>query len=168
MYPQRERQAAHLSHRTEGKAEDTPGISGIYESVEQDDADMKKLHIIRVEKSQAGLIGVLLITSVVECFTLQPDPLDVHFSIPAGYYQCKRFHGSKWKDTFEILVSGHTSLLFHSGNVEANTEGCVLLGEEVGYLNGQRAVLASGKAFEGFMTKMGTDQECSLLIEDKY
>jgi hypothetical protein len=129
---------------------------------------MKKLTLIRVEKSEQGLIGVLLVDGVVECFTLQPDPDDKHFSIPVGNYLCKRFHGKKWQDTFEIVVKGHTALLFHSGNVEENTEGCVLLGESVGYLGGKRAVLVSGKAFFDFMARMNNDQECNLIIKDCY
>lgn len=127
---------------------------------------MRKVNILRVEKSESGLIGVLLIDGVVECFTLQPDPTDIHFSIPVGAYLCKRFHGEKWVDTFEIVVPKHTDLLFHSGNVEPDSTGCILLGEEVGYLNGQRAVLASGKAFGDFMMKMGSEQEFNLFIED--
>ncbi len=127
---------------------------------------MKRLRIIRVERSEAGLIGVLLIDGVVECFTLQPDPADTHFSIPVGIFPCRRYHSAKYPDTFEILVPGHTALLFHSGNVEADTHGCVLLGEAVGYLKGKRAVLSSGLAFEQFMRTMGGDVECDLLVED--
>ena len=127
---------------------------------------MKRLRIVRVESTEQGLLGVLTIDGQLTCLTMQPDPADVHFSIPAGSYECRRFHGKKWQDTFEIKVKGHTALLFHSGNVEDNSEGCILLGEQVGELNGKRAVLASGKAFCDFMKKMGDDQEASLFIVD--
>jgi hypothetical protein len=127
---------------------------------------MKKVNIVRLESSEAGLLGVLLIDGVVDCFTLQPDKTDTHFSIPAGSYLCKRFHGTKYKDTFEIVVPGHSALLFHAGNVEDQSEGCILLGESVGYLNGNRAVLSSGVAFSDFMMKMGFEQEFNLFIED--
>jgi len=127
---------------------------------------MKHVRIVRVERSEDGIIGVLSIDGKADCFTMQPDEDDIHFSIPVGNYACRRFHGKKWPDTFEILVSKHTALLFHAGNTEDNSEGCILLGEEVGELNGKRAVLASGKAFAQFMKKMGTDQEFNLVIMD--
>ena len=127
---------------------------------------MKHLRIIRVERSQDGIIGVLTIDGKAECFTLQPDEADKHFSIPVGNYACKRFHGKRWQDTFEILIPKHSALLFHSGNVEEDTEGCILLGEEVGELNGKRAVLASGKAFMRFMKKLDKEQEFNLVIMD--
>jgi hypothetical protein len=127
---------------------------------------MKKLNLIRVETSEQGLIGVLLVDGVIECFTLQPDLTDKHFSISAGHYRCKRFHGTKYPDTFEIVVPGHTALLFHILNLEDQSEGCIGLGESVGYLDGKRAILASGIAFAEFMKKMGNDQECTLIIED--
>lgn len=129
---------------------------------------MKKARLIRVENSAAGLIGVLVIDGLVECFTLQPDPSDAHFSIPPGRYSCRRFRGRKYPDTFEVVVPGHTALLFHAGNVEDDSEGCILLGKEVGLLNGRRAVLASAKAFGGFMARMGTDREFDLIIQDYY
>ncbi len=127
---------------------------------------MKRVRIVRVEKSEDGIIGVLTIDGKADCFTMQPDERDVHFSIPVGNYACRRFSGRKWQDTFEIIVPKHSALLFHSGNTEENTEGCILLGEEVGELIGKRAVLASGKAFKEFMKKMGADQAFNLVIVD--
>lgn len=129
---------------------------------------MKVVRIIRVENSELGTVGVLTIGGKAMCWTLQPDPSDKHFHIPAGSYFCRRFHGKKWQDTFEILVKGHTALLFHAGNTEEETEGCILLGDEVGELNGKRAVLASGKAFCAFMKMMNNDQEFNLFIEDRW
>ena len=127
---------------------------------------MKVVRIIRVERTLAGYIGVLTIDGLADCFIMMPDPADMHFSIPVGSYFCRRFHGKRWQDTFEIVVPGHTALLFHAGNTEQDTEGCILLGEEVGELKGRRAVLASGKAFAEFMRKMGEDKEFNLFIED--
>jgi len=61
------------------------------------------------------------------------------------------------KDTFEIVregsngVDGHKYLLFHSGNIEKHSEGCILLGETIGKLEGVRAVLNSGATFQKFL-----------------
>lgn len=129
---------------------------------------MKRARIIRIENSEQGLVGVLVIDGRVECFTLQPDPLDKHFSIPPGCYHCRRFHGTKYPDTFEIVVPGHTALLFHILNDEDESEGCIGLGEAVGDIDGQRRILSSGIAFRQFMATMGDDQEFMLIIEDLY
>jgi hypothetical protein len=126
---------------------------------------MKELKIVRLEETPKGAVGVLLIDGLVHSFTLEPDSGDKKKSqIPLGCFHVKRFHGAKWKDTFEIVVPGHTAVLFHSGNTEEHTQMCVLLGEKEGYLKGERAVLESGMAFKSFMEIMGEDQEAKLFV----
>ena len=112
-----------------------------------------KARIVRLENTEQGVLGSLVIDGSIFCFTLQPDPTDTHFSIPVGNYLCRRFHGTKWTNTFEIIVPGHTALLFHAGNVEDNSEGCILLGATVGKLKGNRAVLNSGDTFKSFIER---------------
>ena len=124
--------------------------------------------IVRLESTLDGALGILLLDSKIFCFTLQPDKDDSKYHIPAGEYLCKRFHGTKWVDTFEIVVPGHTAVLFHAGNTEADTKGCVLLGSSVGKLKGQRAVQNSGKTFEDFMNRCFNLMQFKLLIEDRY
>lgn len=127
---------------------------------------MKRLRIFRVERSDDGLIGILTIDNKVLCYTLQPDEKDAHFSIPEGSYAVKRFHGRKYPDTFEIVVAGHSALLFHVLNQEDESAGCIGLGKMVGSINGKRAILGSGDAFKEFMVAMGDDQEANLIIQD--
>ena len=130
---------------------------------------MKRLKLIRLEHSSQGAVGVLLIDGEIHSFTLEPDAADPKKpQIKQGVYAVRRFHGAKWKDTFEIVVLGHTAVLFHAGNTEADTRMCVLLGSTVGKLKGNRAVLNSGTSFSSFMKKMGDDQEAVLFVEDRY
>lgn len=103
--------------------------------------------LIRLERSTQGLIGILRLDGEVFCCTLEPDTTFIN----QGAYHCKRFHGVRWPDTFEIDVPGHSAVLFHAGNVEADTKGCVLLGSTVGKLKGNRAVLNSGETFKRFL-----------------
>jgi hypothetical protein len=125
--------------------------------------------IIRLEQASDGAIGVLLLDSKIFSFTLEPDANDKNKpQIPAGEYLCKRFHGIKWTDTFEIVVPGHTAVLYHAGNTEADTKMCVLLGSTVGKLKGNRAVQNSGKTFEEFMNRCFNLMRFQLLIEDRY
>jgi hypothetical protein len=114
------------------------------------------LRVIRLENTQDGSIGVLLIENLVHCWTLQPDPTDSHFHIPPGAYRYRRFRSKKHPNTFEIIVPGHTALLFHPGNSEEDTEGCILLGHRIDIYQGRRVIRGgtSRMAFEEFMRKM--------------
>ena len=128
-----------------------------------------RARIIRLEMTKDGAIGVLLINNEIFCFTLEPDKNEKNkLYIPQGNYHCQRFHGTKWPNTFEILVPGHTAVLFHAGNVETDTLGCVLLGSTTGKLKGNRAVLNSGETFKLFLDKTKDLSDFSLFIEDRY
>lgn len=125
--------------------------------------------IVRLEQTDQGALGVLLLDGLIFCYTLEPDNKEKdRFYIPAGLYKCKRFHGSKWKNTFEIICPPHTALLFHSGNIETDSLGCVLLGSTTGKLKGKRAVLNSGVTFQQFLDFTKYVNEFNLIIEDRY
>jgi len=128
-----------------------------------------KARIIRLEQTDQGSLGVLLLNDEIFCFTLEPDMWDASKGhIPAGEYQCRRFHGTKWPDTFEVIVQDHTAVLFHAGNTEADTLMCVLLGATTGKLKGNRAVLNSGNTFSAFMSRLYGFMEFTLEVRDCY
>jgi hypothetical protein len=85
--------------------------------------------------------------------------------IPDGTYQCVRgMHQLEGMiapfETFEITnVIGHTDILFHVGNVNSDSAGCVLLGMGLGVINKMQAVTSSKMAFLKFMDlQTGVDQ----------
>lgn len=128
-----------------------------------------KARIVRVENTDQGALGVLLLNDEIFCCTLEPDKDETKkLYIPAGTYGCYRFHGTKWPNTFEINVPGHTAVLFHAGNVEADTLGCILLGSSFGKLKGQRAVLNSGTTFKEFLERTKDIDRLPLVINDCY
>jgi hypothetical protein len=53
--------------------------------------------------------------------------------------------------TFEVVVPGHSRILFHKGNTEDQSAGCVLCGRYFGRLNGKVAVLDSAGGFKDFI-----------------
>lgn len=77
--------------------------------------------------------------------------------LPPGTYQCVRgehqlLHGLPF-ETFEITgVPGHTGVLFHIGNYNADSEGCVLLGSTISPDDQNPTMIQnSAVAFEAFM-----------------
>lgn len=115
---------------------------------------MKILELIRLEETEQGTIGVLKINKVVFCFTLEPPDRENRSnvsSIPAQQYKVKPYSSVKYPDVYQIAdVPDRSSILFHPGNVVGHTAGCILLGESLGKLQGDRAILNSGKTFEKF------------------
>lgn len=118
-----------------------------------------KLKIIRVEESDQGTFGVMLINDVAFCVTLEPPDKDNQrdmSSIPPGAYTCRRVQSPRHGTTFEIThVPNRSHILFHAGNVVGHTKGCILLGQYFGKLRGERAVLNSGNTFRQFMGQTG-------------
>jgi hypothetical protein len=55
--------------------------------------------------------------------------------IAVGIYRCRRLLSPKHGETFEVEgVPGRSHILFHEGNTEEDTEGCILLGTGFGGL----------------------------------
>ena len=99
-------------------------------------------------------------------------------SIPPGWYKCTRtmyVHGGY--ETFEITgVPDRTRILFHRGNTEEDTAGCVLVGKKFGVLQvldedtglkqHKLATLQSKDGFDEFMEFFVGTNEWMLEIRD--
>ena len=141
---------------------------------------MKKVEIIRLEINKdvpsndqtKGIIGVLMIDKKIFCYTLEPPyrkNTTKDSAIPIGTYICGVYSSQKYSSTFEIMnVTGRSFILFHTGNTDADTLGCIILGETVGYLGKKRAVLSSRKIFKKFMNIMKNQKEFKLTIKEVY
>lgn len=98
--------------------------------------------------------------------TLEHSYEDLKPKLPAGAYLCKRgFHqlskGPKF-ETFEITgVEGHTGILFHAGNTENNSSGCILLGSAA-----NAGVWRSREAFAYLMTLQHGIETFTLTVID--
>jgi hypothetical protein len=144
---------------------------------------MKQLIITRFLGSEHGTFGTLDVpgrSAWYSFFTLEEEWKNNQPSescIPAGTYTLKKtVYFKRNIPTYEVMdVPGRSRILFHPGNTEEDTEGCVLLGmtlgvlavrhdEETGRPNKKLAVLKSRIAFEKFMTWMGGDEEAELVV----
>lgn len=136
---------------------------------------MKQVKLTRSTHLSQATIGVLEILDewgevVVSgrFFTLENPKRETSKDdrIPAGTYQCVPFSGMKYKNVYHVLnVPNRSHILLHWGNTEKDTEGCILLGNRVGEINGQPAVLDSRNCFKRFRELIG-DNEFTLVVED--
>lgn len=117
---------------------------------------------MRTDFLSTGIFGLLSADhSAWQCFTLEhayqdfnQNPPEWVSKLPAGIYLCKRgmhqLTGMKAPfETFEITnVPGHSEILFHMGNFNDDSAGCVLLG---GNRQGDQSISHSIVTFNSFM-----------------
>lgn len=131
--------------------------------------------LIRGLVTRDGAFGMLTLDGIpvaVTCERTYPvaesAPEGPQFvKIPPGEYTCRRtmFHKGGY-ETFEITgVVGHSRLLFHCGNRETDSEGCVLLGLRYGLFSGAPAVIESVRAFTSWMLSLRGVERFSLTVK---
>lgn len=133
---------------------------------------LENMELVRIESGEAGTFGVLSLDGQVFCLTLEPPDRGNAVGescVPAGRYQCRRVNSPRFGNTFEVAgVPGRTRILFHRGNVAADTSGCVLLGSRFGVVGRSRAVLDSGHAFAAFLERCAGQDRFDLTIRKAY
>lgn len=135
---------------------------------------MKQVRIIRTETDpDDGTFGVLKVDGESLFVTLEPYSRDNAVSIssiPANEYICKRYSSKKYPNTFEVTnVHGRSKILFHAGNIDDHTEGCILVGQYFGKLRGeQRAVMNSGRSFRRLLQLLHGEDQFRLTITEAY
>lgn len=131
------------------------------------------VELIRLEECfEYGTFGILKIDKRIFCVTLEPpDHLNERnvSSIPAQQYICRPYSSGRFGKTFMVVnVPGRNYILFHAGNLVAQTKGCIILGQYFGKLKGDRAVLNSGATFKEFMRHMAGVDEFHLTVKEVY
>lgn len=90
--------------------------------------------------------------------------------VPDGTYKCiKGLHQLKHMtfpfETFEITnVPGHTRILFHVGNYNNDSDGCVLLGTNLSKNSNPPCITQSNKAFNAFIVLQKDLNEFALTV----
>jgi len=109
--------------------------------------------------------GVLVSKDVAFAVTLEREWLDNKPSvgnvagscIPSGTYVCKRVNSPKFGNTFEITgVPNRSHILFHSGNIDDDSRGCVLVGEAFNPVKGKDGITSSREGFAEFLRRTET------------
>ena len=122
----------------------------------------------RVSVGPDGAFGVLLHLGVPFAVTLErtyEQPGEPVVKIPPGAFRCTatRFIRGQY-DTYEINVLGHSRLLFHKGNYETDSDGCVLVGESFAEFDGKPGIAQSGAAFAEFIKRCANAPEFTLEV----
>ena len=138
---------------------------------------MKTLVARRIVTGPQGTFGALVFENVPFAVTLEPEWMDNRpmtaeqqgSCIPAGEYYCKRVNSPNFGNTFEVMdVPYRTHILFHKGNVKDNSDGCILVAEKYGQLNGQPGVLDSKGGFNEFLNLLSHDDTFRLVVVDDW
>lgn len=125
---------------------------------------MRKVRIVRDAPGPLGTFGTLTV-GTFSCYT---GELNWHDNkpniscIPNGVYKCDLWDSPKFAMVYRLAdVPGRTNCLIHKGNFLADegfgkrdTEGCILLGNAVGEIAGQKALLSSRDAVARFESEM--------------
>ena len=133
---------------------------------------MKTVILRRVSTGHQGTFGVILHNDLPFAVTLERQWLDNRSNIsciPSGTYKCKRTNSPKFGNTFEVTnVQGRSHILFHKGNIDDDSHGCILIGEQFGKLSDDTVILSSKAGFEEFMSIMMGEIGFRLIVVDDF
>lgn len=101
---------------------------------------MDTFEIKRFLTSPDGTFGVFVINNKPVCVTCENawrDNKKALSCIPDGKYHVTRHSGTRYKNVWRLNgVPGRSAILIHWGNTEADTDGCILVGDSFGNFNG--------------------------------
>ena len=127
------------------------------------------LKLVRKDCQSDGIFGELLNEAGEKLFVTLEHSFECKPKIPDGLYTCRlgkhRLHGmTEDFETFEIVrVPGHTGLLFHWGNFNHDSDGCVLIGaDRIGDM-----ITRSRESFSEFMQMLSGVDEFQLKVSSQ-
>ena len=130
---------------------------------------MKVMHIRRLPETVDGTFGIISEDGVPFALTCERKWLSNkkgESCIPTGEYTCERVTSPKFGNTFEIKnVLGRSEILFHKGNIEDDSHGCIILGEQFESIKTKIAILSSEKGFSEFLSRLDGQNRFKLVIE---
>lgn len=142
---------------------------------------MKTIILRRIATGIHGTFGSLLYENVPFTLTLEREWLDNQTGIsciPADTYLCTRCNKSpdynfqdspRFGDTFQVRdVKNRSKILFHKGNIDDDSHGCILIGEQYGDVKGAHGILSSREGYNELMGIMKNDDEFRLIVVDDW
>lgn len=131
---------------------------------------MKLFYLKRIADIADGTFGVLFADEIPFAITLERKWLNNKSGescIPTGEYTVKRIISPKFGETFEVMaVMGRAHILFHKGNIDADSHGCILVAERFDYGINKVMVGDSKGGFIEFMGRLSGENEFKLIIKN--
>ena len=131
--------------------------------------NIKLLRLTAPDKPQLGL---LYLAQDIRLYTLELPKLSIPSCIPDGNYSCHKTtnritHGGMHIPvTYEVTnAPSRSGILFHIGNVPADTMGCILVGAGLGVIGNQVAITDSRIGFDKFIRFLNGVEQFDLTIE---
>jgi len=128
------------------------------------------LTLIRKYPGTDCIIGELFVDGIFECFTLEdverPVKIPGVTAIPRGFYEVVITYSERFKRLLPLLlnVPNFDGVRIHTGNVAANTEGCILVGK----VKATDSIQQSKIAFDALFPKLqDAAQREKIIIEVK-
>lgn len=130
---------------------------------------MPKLDLVRVLSNDLATFGVLVTQNRPFAVCLEKPWRNNQpqvSCIPPGSYLCKRVNSPKFGNTFEITgVPGRFAILFHKGNTETDSLGCVLVAESFeDWQDGRPSIASSAQGFGQFLDRFSHFDEFMLTV----
>ena len=134
---------------------------------------MKIAHLVRYYSDSDVTLGNLHIEGINHkpIYTLENPWRDNERNvscIPVGEYKCEPFSGIKHKNCFQVCdVKDRSYILFHIGNYEKDTDGCILIGQGA-LLNGSEYMIVNSQATMRKFKELLEDEPFMLQIAYQY
>lgn len=129
------------------------------------------MRLIRLTKdADTPTYGVLLNEGIPFALTLERPWLEnmpkVSCILP-GTYKAVRHLSPKFGETFWLQdVPGRSEILFHKGNRDDDSRGCILIGESFNHVMGEAGITRSEEGFREFLNILEGRNEFTIDIED--
>ena len=136
--------------------------------------DVKMIDLVLYRRwfKDDGIFGILHLSPKIGLYTLEHS-YHMQSKVPQGTYLCERGihilkHGSV--ETFQVThVPDHNGILFHPGNTEHDSDGCILLGTSLSLPDNIMSIdrlISSQSAFSTFMNYLEDVNRFTLIIEN--
>ena len=112
-----------------------------------------RFQLKRIAIHEFGAFGVIMKNNIPFAVTLERtfEP-DNRVVVPTGIVLCKKSRYYKGGyPTYELQIEGHSRVLFHKGNKEEHSLGCILVAESYHVFGSQPGVANSAGGFSEFM-----------------
>lgn len=130
------------------------------------------MKLLRTAFNEDGICGTLLNDAGDPIAVTMEHSYNGLPKLPAGTYRCQRgMHSLHSRPqpfaTFEVMdVPNHTGILFHPGNWQGDSNGCILVGR-VCTTSEQGAMVTNSRAtFTRFMLDLDGIDAFTLVVED--